>query len=179
MNSLLQCAACHDTDKNTVHSYLLIYDQIFSGRRAAVQNVLEIGVLRGGSMRMWRDYFPNAQVFGIDLTVQCPTICQEPRVSIVMDNAYQQNVVDLLSNKKYDLIVDDGSHELLDIFFFIKEYAKLLTPKGVMVIEDIQNPDWIPKIVDAFGPNKQYVTVHDLRNKKGRYDDIMIVMRRP
>ena len=66
-DSLLTLAERYGTDKVTVHSYILIYEQYLESRRKSVLEFLEIGVLYGESLRMWRDYFPNAQIHGIDI----------------------------------------------------------------------------------------------------------------
>ena len=55
------------TDKSTVlHHYLNFYERFLSPIRSDVKKVLEIGVLFGQSVKMWRDYFPNAQIVGFD-----------------------------------------------------------------------------------------------------------------
>lgn len=41
-----------DTDKDTVHSYVDIYERIFARLRASAREVLEVGVLRGGSIAL-------------------------------------------------------------------------------------------------------------------------------
>jgi hypothetical protein len=51
--------------------------QMFAHRRELVQKVLEIGVgtkasmgenyRPGSSLRMWRDFFPNAEIYGLDV----------------------------------------------------------------------------------------------------------------
>ena len=48
-------------------NYGPIYDKHFAPFRDQNINILEIGVLRGGSMRMWEKYFPKANIFGIDI----------------------------------------------------------------------------------------------------------------
>ena len=64
--SLEKVANNYYTDKNTVHSYLPVYQKLFGHKN--VKNILEIGIQRGGSIKLWSDYFQNANVFGIDLT---------------------------------------------------------------------------------------------------------------
>ena len=54
------------TDK-TVHRYLLHYEVRFESRRNEEIALLEIGVMRGASLRMWRDYFPRGAIDGIDV----------------------------------------------------------------------------------------------------------------
>ena len=54
------------TDKNTYHSYLGVYQKLFSPKRTTAKNVLEIGVgwvenENGGSIKLWRDYFLSSK----------------------------------------------------------------------------------------------------------------------
>ena len=52
-------------------NYGPIYDRHFAPFREHSINILEIGVLKGGSMRMWEKYFPKANIFGIDINEEC------------------------------------------------------------------------------------------------------------
>ena len=55
------------TDKNTTHSYLPIYKKLFSSKKYSAKNILEVGVAFGGGMKLWKDYFINAKIYGIDV----------------------------------------------------------------------------------------------------------------
>ena len=52
------------TDKNTVHSYLPLYQKLLLGKKETAKNVLEVGIYGGGSIKLWSDYFTNANVYG-------------------------------------------------------------------------------------------------------------------
>ena len=55
------------TDKSsTNHCYLTTYARALEDLRQTARNVMEVGVFYGGSLCMWRDYFPNAQIVGVD-----------------------------------------------------------------------------------------------------------------
>lgn len=92
-------------------SYLHIYDSYLSSVRHSVQSVLELGVKSGASLRMWRDYFPNAQIHGVDLNPECLRQRGE-RITI---HIASQDDEDRLTEVAaiaggFDLIVDDCSH---------------------------------------------------------------------
>ncbi|HMH33204.1 MAG TPA: hypothetical protein VK543_09260, partial [Puia sp.] len=54
------------------HHYFEIYDRHFSRFRNKEINILEIGVLHGGSLQMWKEYFgPKAKIYGIDINPEC------------------------------------------------------------------------------------------------------------
>lgn len=63
---LRKLAKKHGTDKS-VHGYCPHYERRFAGWRHKPITLLEIGVDAGASMRMWRDYFPNAKITGVDI----------------------------------------------------------------------------------------------------------------
>ncbi len=54
------------TDKNTTHSYLLLYESLSKNKKETAQNILEIGIQNGGSIKLWRDYFLNVTIYGLD-----------------------------------------------------------------------------------------------------------------
>lgn len=63
--------AGHNTDKGFHHTYEKPYQRELAPRRDDILWVLEIGILDGGSLRAWRDYFPYATVVGMDIDESC------------------------------------------------------------------------------------------------------------
>ena len=55
------------TDKNTLHSYLDLYENLFADKKESAKHILEIGIANGGSIKLWKDYFTNATIHGIDI----------------------------------------------------------------------------------------------------------------
>jgi hypothetical protein len=52
-----------------------------------------------------------------------------------------------------------------------------MTDDGILIIEDIQNIKWCYPLRNAVPDElKPYIKVFDLRNVKGRYDDIVFVI---
>ena len=171
------------TDKNTVHSYLPVYEHLLTPIQSSVKRVLEVGVERGGSMKMWAEFFPQAEVWGFDIQDKVPEFLKgHPRVKLFKTNAYDKRVVgDLIQKGLYfDVLIDDGPHTLESMIFFAKYYSQLLAPGGVLVIEDIPDPDWIQAIYGCVPQHlKMHCEAYDLRNNKGRWDDIMFVIKLP
>src|SRR5881296_605514 len=50
-----------------VPAYLERYEQRFEPIRPGVRALLELGVHQGESLLMWRDYFPDAIIAGLDI----------------------------------------------------------------------------------------------------------------
>ena len=55
------------TDKYDLGYVDEFYNKFFEPRRYSVQSLLEVGIAYGGSLLLWRDYFPNATIMGIDI----------------------------------------------------------------------------------------------------------------
>lgn len=116
------------------HNYTPVYDQMLTKWRDEPLRVLEIGVAEGASLRMWREYFPNAEIFGLDIK----PVIEIPGVTVIQGD--QGNVFDLHALPgKFDLIVDDGSHlsqHQLTSFYTLCPFK--MNPGGVYIIEDMQ-----------------------------------------
>lgn len=105
-------ASKYDTDKNHNPYYLDAYEECFSSIRNDVKLVFEIGVLGGGSVRSFRDYFPNALIVGIDITPECIGI-KGDRIAIEIGDASDKAFMDSIITKygHPDIVIDDGSHK--------------------------------------------------------------------
>ena len=64
--TLCELAQQHGTDKLR-HGYTPLYDELFTPLRDRPVNVVELGVLRGASIRMWADYFTHGTIYGVDI----------------------------------------------------------------------------------------------------------------
>jgi len=99
----------------------------------------------GGSLRMWREYFPNAEIHGVDLNIKrCDEI---PGVSLHALDANNHVEMTKLSQKHgpWDLVIDDGSHTMKhqqSSFVTLWPYVK---SDGFYTIEDIHT-SFLPKL---------------------------------
>jgi SAM-dependent methyltransferase len=173
------------TDKNTIHSYLETYEKLLRPKKNSAKNILEIGVQDGGSIKLWFDYFKNATIYGIDtrkIKDMWNELKNKPRIKLGCFDAYSQDFFNksLLSlNIKFDILIDDGPHTLASMKFFINNYLKLLSDDGIFIIEDIQSIEWVKELINIIPIEyKPYIEIYDLRNKKNRYDDILLVINK-
>ena len=131
-------------------NYGPIYDRHFADYRELPINILEIGVLKGGSMRLWEKYFPKANIYGIDINEECQQY-ESDRTKIFIGD---QGDVSFLRNikakiPKIDIIIDDGSHRAKDQKITFEEmYYHLKTP-GVYLVEDIELNYWKNKDLNS------------------------------
>lgn len=160
----------HCSDKGTHHSYIEIYENLFAKYQDKPINLLEIGVNRGYSLYTWKNYFINAQnIVGIEY--QPNIVYKKDGVKVIysdINNA--DNVNQQLENMKFDIIIDDGSHRIEDQVFAFEYLKDRLNPGGIYVIEDMQNLE-----SDILKFQKYYPKVYDLRQKKNRWDDVLLV----
>lgn len=116
--TLDQIAVKHLADKALLlpgrngHGYAAHYDRFFSELRNQQIRVLEIGVDKGASIRMWLEYFPYATVFGVDNNPECSRI-QFPRYRFVEGDQSSPKFWDKFLSEQgsqWDIIIDDGKH---------------------------------------------------------------------
>lgn len=138
--------------KYPTHSYISAYETILSPIREGATNVLEIGIGNvplmsgiiddykpGCSLRMWRDYFPNATVYGCDI-LESVLFSEERICTFQVDQSQEQSLRTMISSigiSDFDFIIDDGSHlpEHQELTF--KTLWSFIKPGGIYIIEDV------------------------------------------
>jgi hypothetical protein len=144
-------------DKHS-HGYTHVYHSLFKNIRHLSQNILEVGIgtlipdahstmvgyaldnySQGGSLRVWRSYFPQARIHGFD--IQEDTQFSEERIYTYLVNSTVVEEINIWKNEHpdlmFDVIVDDGSHIDDDQLATLNNLYSLLNPGGFYVIEDI------------------------------------------
>jgi len=182
--SLVELADNSRTDKNTTHSYLELYQTLLCSKKETAQNVLEVGILLGGSIKLWSDFFINANVYGLDImdinNVWEGIKDKENIILYTSTDAYNNDFFTshfLDKNIKFDFMLDDGPHSLESMKQFIHLYSKIMTDDGILIIEDVQSWDWIDILKSEVSEELQpYIKVYDLRSTKNRYDDIVFTI---
>lgn len=152
MPTLNEIGLKYRTDKAYAHHYCDFYEQNLPDRSFAGK-LLEIGIKDGASLKMWQEYYPHAEIHGID-TATIPHIpgCK----------TYQLDQCDVVGMQlmlpMFDIIIDDGSHMTLHqqiSFDFLWENK--LSSNGLYVMEDLHT---------SFYPsykNSKFTTVEYLR----------------
>lgn len=162
--NLDELAIKHRTDKSSkVHNYTEHYQQYFEPIRNEPLKILEIGVQSGASLRMWKEYFPNAEIFGYDY-YDCQPY-EEHRIKLI--RGAQDDVVALEELQKhgvFDIIIDDGSHKNMDILICFEYLFPKIAPGGIYIIEDLSVCYW----GDTHNVGKPYA----IERMKGLVDDV-------
>ncbi len=149
--TLAELARQHQTDK-VDHGYLSFYDELFGPWRPRPLRLLEIGVggfehpddpgFGGASLRLWRDYFPQARIVGLDILDKHDTAGE--RITIVQGS---QTDPDLLArvardHGPFDIVIDDGSHVPAHVRTTFELLQPALAAEAIYVIEDTQTSYW-------------------------------------
>lgn len=174
----------YDTDKNNGHHYGEAYDKIFRKfDRNQRLNILEIGTQRGGSLCAWQELFPNATITGIDIVDVVTEKNKNDRINYTISD-----IKEYRTNQTFDIVIDDGSHFLGDVVYATSTFMPKLNYGGVMVIEDVQNPEvWMATFTDLinqfriFYPENQSrfkLSYADVRHINHQYDDFLIIIER-
>jgi len=133
----------YDSDK--LH-YLKIYDPIFEPYVQKKITLLELGVLKGGSLLLWRDYFPLGTIAGIDKKLPDDFDPGE-RIHIFEGNQadpqFLSRVANNIASDGFDIIIDDASHiGKLTKTAFWHLFDNHLKPNGLYAIEDWMTGYW-------------------------------------
>lgn len=143
------------TDKGNGHSYIPWYENLFEGRKDSVKKILEVGIgpIQEGrsSLFMWRDYFPNAQIYGIDNDEKKMGDFGD-RIQLFLCDQSDEKTMKKLGEHygPFDLIVEDGSHEVAHQISTAKSFVPFLADNGMYVIEDVSKPEEIQEGLSGF-----------------------------
>lgn len=151
-------------------NYMDHYSRLMSGNPVFDANkltIVEFGVFRGDSMRMWRRLFPKATVIGVDYDpyfLDHPEKIEEIGFEFVHAKQTDHNVIGRIGHDygQPTLVVDDGSHAYSDMIETAINCIPHIVPGGLYVIEDTHvgwaSPNWPGMQRTRYGPNR----IHEL-----------------
>jgi SAM-dependent methyltransferase len=161
------------SDKATSHIYTEFYGPLLSHRRLTVKRVLEVGISRGGSIAMWLEFFPNAEIYGVDVSEKDLALLKKlkknSRVHLFFEDAYKKKFVNKLKGLKFDIILDDGMHDVPSWQKFLKLYPSLLAKDGILMIEDVFSVEHAQLLIQEFKGDKDRMSIIDRRSSPGAY----------
>ena len=146
METIEQISNKYDTDKAVHTHYLRNYVEHFEPLIEKEIKLLELGVLRGGSLLLWRDYFPKGHIVGLDLSpVQVEDL--SGRVHVYQGKQQDKQLLDKIAAEVapegFDIIIDDCSHiGSLSRISFWHLFENHLKSGGFYVIEDWGTGYW-------------------------------------
>jgi len=153
MERTLLCDLCkkYGTDKGHQDDggwgYSPFYHNVFRDRRYKVKRVFELGIcgfrdipnnVVGASLWVWHDYFPTAEVIGVD--VDPKFMLNTGRISsFIADETRPETMLGPLRSAggPYDLIVDDAIHEPHEQIVALQTMIPFLAADGIYAMEDV------------------------------------------
>ena len=190
---LCKLALKYGTDKcpKIKHSYTPYYYKLLKGRKRSIKKVLEIGVgyptdmkhcvyygrpyQVGASLRMWRDFFPNAMVYGCDIAPQA--IFEDDRIKTFYCNQGDELGLDELIEKTgtdIDLVIDDGSHECGHQISTCLHLMPKLKKSAIYIIEDVSSTRLV---VGSMRAKFKNVKLAKFKSVKTQDDNLVIVKK--
>ena len=140
MNDLKTIFDKYGTDKSS-HGYTDVYYEAFKSLRDKPIKYLEIGVYHGQSILAFKDFFPNAEIYAIDIDDKKSFI--QDRIFIEQgDQADRDFLKNVFPNVTFDIILDDGGHLMDQQFISLDELFPRLNPNGIYVLEDLHTSLW-------------------------------------
>ncbi len=146
--SLTRLSGIVNTKDFGTRGSIALYDRVLRPKRWRALSILEIGVggyddhSGGRSLRLWRAFFPRAQIAALDLYDK--TALSRGRIQVFQGSQADRAVLERIAKNRrgFDLIIDDGSHINEHQ---IRSFAVLfphLRPGGLYIIEDTQTSYW-------------------------------------
>jgi len=172
---LCKLAYKYGTDKcpQVKHNYTPQYYKLFKSIRKSTKTLFEMGIgyyeniknvditydpklkrwyHRGASLKMWRDFFPKATIYGADRRAEA--MFDDDRIkSFVCDQTNDEQVKNLLTNKiksEIDIFIDDGSHAKESQVALARAALPYLKRDVIYIIEDVTYPTYIQVILREY-----------------------------
>lgn len=138
MHKLSELAEKYGTDK-LIHGFTEIYDKHFNSQKEKVHSLLEIGIHEGRSLRMWRDYFVNAErIVGWDIHMyEIDQFGRGITTAVVNQERLADTAFALDPSPTFDVIVEDGKHSMKGQQESLAYLWSKLNPGGTFIIEDL------------------------------------------
>jgi hypothetical protein len=178
------------------HTYTDYYSRLFGNFRHGITKVFECGLgtnnpeipssmgihgKPGASLRVWRDYFPNALVWGADIDREI--LFQEERIRTYFidqrDTSSIRNFWEVVGERNFDFMVDDGLHNFEAGSNLFVNSIDYLSPNGIYIIEDVNGPDLV-RYKEFFKETQYLVDFVFLSGaNKSVLDNNLVVVRKP
>jgi len=148
------------------HGFSKIYEKNFKKFKDKKINILEIGSYAGGSAAAFVKYFPNINIFCFDINISNfkyksknihvfgVDINNEKKINKILESIFFYYNFD-----RFDIIIDDGSHNLSDILNGFKFFFQYVKSNGIYIIEDFKHPNYY-----TYNKNINHIFIDELLN---------------
>jgi len=139
--TLDELAIKHSTDKSSeFHGYTKIYERLFEKFKNLPITLLEIGVWKGASLKMWDSFFPKAKIIGLDNENHLRDNEYDVYIGDQKDPKIRDNIIK--DTGDLDIVIDDGGHKHSEQIASFELFFPHLKSGGLYVIEDVGTSYW-------------------------------------
>lgn len=124
--------------------YFDIYERHLARFRGTSPVMLEIGVMGGGSLAMWKEYLgPGSRIIGVDINPECK-IHDAEGIEVFIGSQDDPALIDQIFSKypRVDIVLDDGSHIMQHMIASFELMYERVHANGVYIVEDIHTSYW-------------------------------------
>ena len=194
LSNLMNLYGSDKGGKNDQHNYAEYYSYIFKKKRKIIKNFLEIGLGSNNteiacnmgaegkplaSLKAWRDYFPNAEIYGgdIDKNILKDGIRIKTFYLDQTDPTSISKMFKKIGDKNFDIILDDGLHEFNANICLFENSIKFLDNYGTYIIEDVYYKDK-KKFIDYFKDLDYQFSLVDIYHDKNILNNCIVVIQK-
>jgi len=178
------------TDNRHCHPYTLFYEGLFRNHKNKNLDIAELGILDGGSLLMWREYFINSKIYGFEYNTNLINNFKQnfnnDRITLTnIDVRNKDSIANTFKelNILYDVIIEDTTHIFEDQIRVIENVYQYLKPGGILIVEDIfksyNEIDYINRLQPVLENFQDYYFIeldHNNRNSTGWNNDKLFIL---
>ena len=180
--------------KNNHHNYSDYYSEIFYNSRNSIKNFLEIGLGTNNtdvpsnmgkhgtplaSLRAWRDFFINANIYGADIDRNI--LKNEERIkTFYVDQTNPETIKKMFNEinvENFDIILEDGLHEFNANICFFENSIEYLSSNGTYIIEDVYYKDQ-KKFINYFKDLNYNFSIIDIYHEENIANNCVIIVKK-
>lgn len=135
------------------HNYTEIYAKYLGPIKNNHLKFLEIGIFEANGVKLWENYFPNAELHFVDITFEKVKYFSNRSVYHLADqaNVSQLNAIINKTGSNFDIIIDDGGHTMVQQITSLCTLFPHVKSGGLYIIEDTHTSYW-----QTYGGNGTY-----------------------
>lgn len=170
------------SDKGTVHQYIYsFYSNEFTPKKDDELTIVEIGINKGDSMILLRDWFINSKIFGIDNKNEMTDeyvnkVNSIERINVIYRDAYDNETCNLFEDESIDYLIDDGPHSVESQIKCVQQWLPKIKKGGKLIIEDIQKFDRDKIKFDELNIPYEIIDTRSI-SPHNQHDDILLIFK--
>ena len=196
-SKLTELMNLHGSDKggkNNHHNYSEYYSHIFFNKKNSIKKFLEVGLGTNNinlasnmgadgkplaSLRAWRDYFINAEIYGADIDKSI--LKNEEKIkTFYVDQTDPVTILEMFKKtgvKNFDVILEDGLHEFNANICFFENAINFLSNDGLYIIEDVYYKDKI-KFINYFKNTNYNFSIVDIYHNENIANNCIVLINK-